>query len=231
MMVSTSALSKLRTTKRPRWPGGTGGAVGGCGIGGGGLGSTAGWAGATVRGPTDVGGSVGKGSGLGGGGVTATGGGGVACAGGRGRGAAHPEASASRTTMATKRLTLVLRRRLRVVGVHGRCREPSAEARRGSGKRRRARTNGPHLSGLYHLCPRLKHAGDGGNAWRRLRDRRRRLNSAGQRNLPRQGGLAGNRWLTRNGLLAGRRRRLRLRRVAQAHVDHAVGPRDHHRIG
>src|SRR5262249_2853489 len=119
MTVSTSALSKLRTTKRPRWPGGTGGAVGGCGIGGGGFGSTAGWAGVTVRGPTDVGGSVGRGSGPAGAGGTGTGGGGVTCAGGRGRGAAHPEASASRTTMATKRLTLVLRRRLRVVGVHG----------------------------------------------------------------------------------------------------------------
>src|SRR4030095_5459782 len=104
MTVSTSALSKLRTTKRPRWAGGTGGAVGGCGIGGGGLGSTAGRAGVTARGPTATGG--------------------VVCAGGLGLGAAHPEARASRTTLARKRLTLVLRHRLGVVRVHRRRREP-----------------------------------------------------------------------------------------------------------
>src|SRR4029453_15877135 len=169
MTVSTSALSKLRTTKRPRWAGGTGGAVGGCGIGGGGLGSTAGCAGVTARGPTDVGGSVGRGSGPGGGGVTATGGG--VCAGGLGLGAAHPEARASRTTLARKRLTLVLRHRLGVVRVHRRRREPSAEARRGPGERRGARkSRRRRLPGLYHLGPRWKHAGDGGNAGCRLRD-------------------------------------------------------------
>src|SRR5262245_42163177 len=217
MTVATLALSKLRTTKRPRWPGGTGGAVGGCGIGAGGLGSTAGWAGVTVRGPTDVGGSVGRGSGPGGGGVTATGGG-VTCAGGRGLGAAHPEASANRTTMATKRLTLVLRRQLRVVGVHGRCREPSADARRGPRERRGARRTRRRLSGLYQLCARWKHAGSGGNAGRRLRDRRRWLNGARHRDLPRQGRLARDRLLARG----CRSRRLWLRRVAKAHVDHAV---------
>jgi len=126
MTVSTSALSKLRTTKRPRWAGGTGGAVGGFGICGGGGGSTAGCAGLTARGPTDVGGRVGRGSGVGGGGVIAIGG--VVCAGGLGLGAAHPEARASRTRSATKRFTLVLRHRRRGVGVYRRRREPSPEA-------------------------------------------------------------------------------------------------------
>src|SRR4029450_5940127 len=185
MTVSTSALSKLRTTKRPRWAGGTGGAVGGCGIGGGGLGSTAGGAGVPARGPPDVGGSVGRGSGPGGGGVTATGG--VVCAGGLGLGAAHPEARASRTTLARKRLTLVLRPRLGVVRVHRRRREPSAEARRGPGERRGARKSRRSLPGLYHLGPRWKHAGDGGNAGCRLRDL---LNGAWH--LPRCGRLAGD---------------------------------------
>src|SRR5258705_1587127 len=103
MTVSTSALSKLRTTKRPRWSRGTGGAVGGCGIGGGGGASTAGCAGITVRGPTDVGGRIGSGSGPGGGGVNATGG----VGGGLGFDVAHPEARASRVRIATKRFTLV----------------------------------------------------------------------------------------------------------------------------
>src|SRR5262245_18938688 len=149
MTVSTSALSKLRTTKRPRCSRGTGGAVGGCGMGAGCLGSTAGCAGVTVRGPTDVGGSTGRGSGPGGGGVIAIGGG--VCAGGLGLGAAHPETRASSTRIATKRLTLVLWRRLRVVGVHRRGREPSAEARRGPGERCGARKARRRLSGLDHL--------------------------------------------------------------------------------
>src|SRR4029450_6750104 len=163
MTVSTSALSKLRTTKRPRWAGGTGGAVGGCGIRGGGLGSAARCAGGTRGGATAPGGGV--------------------CAGGLGLGAAHPEARASRTTLARKRLTLVLRHRLGVVRVHRRRREPSAEARRGPGERRGVRKSRRRLPGLYHLGPRRKHAGDGGNAGCRLRDL---LNGAGH--LPRWGG-------------------------------------------
>src|SRR5262245_31256140 len=227
MTVSTSALSKLSTTKRPRCSRGTGGAVGGCGMGGGGLGSTAGCAGVTVRGPTDVGGRVGRGSGPGGGVGIATGG--VVCAaGGRGLGAAHPEAKASRTRIATKRLTLVLRHRLRVVGVDRRGREPSAEARRGPRERRGARKALPRL---YHLRTRRTRWEDPGNPdpWGRLRDRRGRLNRAGRRGRTLD---AGDR-LALDGRLAarGRGRRPRLRRVAQAHVHHAVGPRDHDRVG
>src|SRR6185436_12056087 len=210
MTVSTSALSKLSTTKRPRCSRGTGGAVGGCGMGGGGLGSTAGCAGVTARGPTDVGGSVGRGSGPGGGVGIATGG--VVCAaGGLGRGAAHPEARASRTRIATKRLTLVLRHRLRVVGVDRRGREPSAEARRGPRERRGARKARSGLPGLYHLRTRLtrrEHAGDP-DPRGRLRDRRGRLNGAGHRGQTLD---AGDR-LALDGRLAarGRGRRPRLR--------------------
>src|SRR5262249_61682180 len=58
--VSMSALSKLRTTKRPRCAGGTGGAVeGGGGIGTGAASGGGGGEGGTVRGPTDAGGSDG----------------------------------------------------------------------------------------------------------------------------------------------------------------------------
>src|SRR5258705_8396782 len=93
MTVSTSALSKLRTTKRPRWSRGTGGAVGGCGIGGGGGGSTAGRAGIKGSGPPDVGGRIGRGPGPRGGGGHARGG---AC-GGFGFRVGHPAAQARRT--------------------------------------------------------------------------------------------------------------------------------------
>src|SRR5262245_29963285 len=226
MTVSTSALSKLSTTKRPRCSRGTGGAVGGCGMGGGGLGSTAGCAGVTVRGPTDVGGRVGRGSGPGGGVGIATGG--VVCAaGGLGLGAAHPEARASRTRIATKRLTLVLRHRLRVVGVDRRGREASAEARRGPRERRGARKARRGLPGLYYLRTRLtrrEHPGDP-DPW----GRRGRLNGAGHGRLTLDPGDR----LALDGCLAahGWGRRPRLRRVAQAHVDHAVGPRDHDRVG
>src|SRR5258705_1993242 len=59
--VSMSALSKLRTTKRPRCAGGTGGAVGGGGGGGAGAASGGGvGAGGTVRGPTETGGTGGS---------------------------------------------------------------------------------------------------------------------------------------------------------------------------
>src|SRR6266850_372421 len=186
MTVSTSALSKLRTTKRPRWSRGTGGAVGGCGIGGGGGGSTAGCAGITVRGPTDVGGRIGSGSGPGGGGVNATGG----VGGGLGFDVAHPEARASRTRIATRRFTLVLRWRLRVVGVDRRWRQPAPEAWRRPGEGRGARKARRRLARRYHLRSWRRHAG-------------RRSENAGHR----------------------------LRRVAQAHVDHAVGARDHDRVG
>src|SRR5437879_1770675 len=229
MTVSTSALSKLRTTKRPRWSRGTGGAVGGCGIGGGGGGSTAGCPGITVRGPTDVGGRIGSGSGPGGGGVNATGGG---VGGGLGFFVAHPEARASRTRIATKRFTLVLRWRLRVVRVDRRCRQPAPEAWRRPGEGRGARKARRRLAGRYHLRSWRRHAGRRSeNARHRLR--RRGLDAAGHRELTRYGRLARDRQLARSGLLAGRRRSRgpRLRRIAQAHVDHAVGARDHDRVG
>src|SRR5438046_9618045 len=97
MTVSTSALSKLRTTNRPRWAAGTGGAVGGGGLGAI-WGSSRGAGGGSGRGPTETGGNGGRasGSGVGGGaGVTATTGDpGVALRGpGLGRGGAPPALS------------------------------------------------------------------------------------------------------------------------------------------
>src|SRR5262245_45671653 len=81
-----SALSKLRTTKRPRWAGGTGGAVGGCGARVGGGVSTRGAGGGAwaSRGPTD---GVGAGGGAGGatGAAGAAGGSGGRAARGAGR--------------------------------------------------------------------------------------------------------------------------------------------------
>src|SRR5213594_3352641 len=67
--VSTSALSKLSTTKRPRCAAGTSGAVGGAGGNRGG-GSTRGGgsSGAWARGPMEAGGTGGSGAGAGGGG-------------------------------------------------------------------------------------------------------------------------------------------------------------------
>src|SRR4029077_16050254 len=81
--VSMSALSKLRTTKRPRCAGGTGGAVGGGGGGGAGAASGGGVGeGGMVRGPPEPGGTGGSPSpDLGD--STFTDGGGVAAGGGR----------------------------------------------------------------------------------------------------------------------------------------------------
>src|SRR5947208_6737012 len=133
MTVSTSALSKLRTTNRPRWAAGTGGAVGGGGLGAI-WGSSRGAGGGSGRGPTETGGNGGRASGsgvLGGAGVTATtGGSGVATGGpGFGRGDAQPEINATRVSAAASRFTLLLRRRR---GLGGRLRwQAAAEARRG----------------------------------------------------------------------------------------------------
>src|SRR2546422_9146196 len=81
-------------------------------MGGAGGGSTAGCTGVKARGPTDAGGSGGSGWAVGGGGVGAASGGAVEGAGVLGRGAVHPEARASRGSVATRRFTLVLRARL-----------------------------------------------------------------------------------------------------------------------
>src|SRR5580765_1380770 len=124
--VSMSALSKLRTTKRPRCAGGTGGAVGGGG--GGGAGAASGGcaaAGGIVRGPTETGGTAGSASAdLGG--ATVTEGGGVAAGGGR-RCEAHPAVMASTNSVATRRFILL--RLARRNWWH-----PAAEARRGPPK-------------------------------------------------------------------------------------------------
>src|SRR5215831_9635095 len=101
-----SALSKFSTTKRPRWAAGTGGTVGGGGVGSffGGPGGRPGVS--TVRGPTETGGAGGR---AGPGGVlgstvteTAGGAGGVSFG-----GAAQP---ASRDTRTTAAITSVGRR-------------------------------------------------------------------------------------------------------------------------
>src|SRR6266852_1624477 len=137
--VSMSALSKLRTTKRPRCAGGTGGAVGGGGAGRVGAGSGAGGGtGGTVRGPTDAGGSAGSVSG-GTGGVTATGGGAVS-AGRGGRLDAHPAATTISSRVATRRFILLGRRRQRLAGrVLRNWRHAAPEARRGPTEREGAR--------------------------------------------------------------------------------------------
>jgi hypothetical protein len=72
--VSMSALSKFRTTNRPRWAAGTGGAVGGGGFGGAGAASTGGGVGAggSVRGPTETAGDGVVGGSGGAGGVIVT---------------------------------------------------------------------------------------------------------------------------------------------------------------
>src|SRR5262245_17292115 len=99
--VSMSALSKLRTTKRPRCAGGTGGAVGGGGGGGVGAGSGAGGAtGGTVRGPTETGGSDGRVSPVGGASADGVGITGGLC---RGRWDAHPLAATTNMRIATSR--------------------------------------------------------------------------------------------------------------------------------
>src|SRR3989442_1416855 len=91
-----SALSKLRTTKRPRWAGGTGGAVGGFGARVGGGVSTRGAGGGAwaSRGPTDGVGAGGGGGATGAGGAGGAGGSGGRAgrwdAGGSDRGAARP---------------------------------------------------------------------------------------------------------------------------------------------
>src|SRR5712692_326678 len=105
-------------------------------MGGAGGGSTAGCTGVKARGPTDAGGSGGSGWGVGGGGVGAASGGAVEGAGVLGRVAVHPEARASRVSVATRRFTLVLRARLlwdRRVDRNGRKTAP--ETRRGPAER------------------------------------------------------------------------------------------------
>src|SRR5213079_2375492 len=107
--VSTSALSKLSTTKRPRCAAGTSGAVGGAGGNRGG-GSTRGGgsSGAWARGPMEAGGTGGSGAGAGGGGGdTLTAGGGGTGGGAGGRGVAHPARSVTRATAAVCAFTLL----------------------------------------------------------------------------------------------------------------------------
>src|SRR5262245_45120124 len=110
--VSMSALSKLRTTKRPRCAGGTGGAVDGGGGIGTGLASGAGGDGGTVRGPTDAGGSAGGVATIGG--AAAAGGAGTSGGFGRGRGDAHPAETTRSSRPATRRFILLARRRQRL---------------------------------------------------------------------------------------------------------------------
>ena len=232
-----SALSKLRTTKRPRCAGGTGGAVGGGG--GGGVGAASGGTGAgtagTVRGPTDAGGSAGSVWPVVGG--AASGAGGVISVGrGRGRCEAQPAATTISMSVATRRFILLRRRRQRLARRVLRNRGNAApEARRRPTERNRLsrcgllyRRRGHGLSGRH----RLRHRNP-----RRREGARRRLGRAGRghqaliRELAcapraRQVLLTGHRLLD-TGL---RWRRPRLRGVSQAHVDHAVRTSDHDRI-
>src|SRR5438445_3282391 len=238
MTVSMSALSKLRTTKRPRCAGGTGGAVGGGG--GGGVGTASGGTGAgtegAVRGPTDAGGSAGSVWPVAGG--AASGAGGVISVGrGRGRCEAQPAATTISMSVATRRFILLRRRRQRparrVLRNWG---HAAPEARRRPTERNRLtrcwllyrRRRGHGLSGRH----RLRHRNP-----RRREGARRRLGRAGHRRQAlirelacapraRQVLLTGH-WLLDTGL---RWRRPRPRWVSPADVDHAVRASDHDRI-
>src|SRR5688572_31085772 len=169
MTVSMSALSKFSTMKRPRWPGGTEGALGGApgaGVGGttvrggSGRGGSGFWAAGGVTGAGGGVGAVAPGAGIGGIG-------GAEKRGGALEGAAHPLAKASTRTAAMLRFTSLLRR------IRG---PPLREASQEIGRQRPARGR-----------DRARHA------WLRLRDepglRRndarggdgRRRNHAGQR--------------------------------------------------
>src|SRR5437660_3973538 len=161
--VSMAAVSKLRTTKRARCPGGTGGAVGGGG--GGGVGEASGGTGAgtagTVRGPTDTGGSGGRVSPVAGG--AASGAGGVIKGGrGRWRCEAHPAATTISMSVATRRFILLSRRRQRLAGWILRNRGHTApEARRRPTERDR-------LTRCWRLYGRQRGRG---LSWHRLRHR------------------------------------------------------------
>ena len=135
-----SALSKLRTTKRPRCAGGTGGAVGGGGGGGAGAASGGGVGeGGIVRGPTETGGTAGSPGSAGAGGVIVTDVGPVAAGGGR-RCEAHPAVKTTSNRLATRRFILLARRRQRLARrVPRNWRHPASEARRGPPKGNRAR--------------------------------------------------------------------------------------------
>src|SRR2546429_5979513 len=134
MTVSTSALSKLSTTKRPRCAAGTSGAIDGAAGGRGGASTRGGGSGgASTRGPTEAGGTRGNGSGGGG-----AGGGGVSVADGAGgragrTGAAQPARSVMRQTAAVVRFTLLrwLRRLLDALARRGQG-ETAPQTRRGT---------------------------------------------------------------------------------------------------
>src|SRR5438128_8051087 len=190
-------------------------------MGAAGGGSTAGCAGVRARGPTEVGGSGGSGWGVGGGGVGAAGGGAVESAGVLGRVAVHPEARASRVSVATRRFTLVLRARLLWdCRIDRRGRKTAPETRRGPVERtwrwqaRRGllqRRRRQWLPGLQdrRRCERARRRRQCSRGWQRARGRRR----------------AGARCLAGHGRLTSRRRgwRARLRRVAAADGDRNLG--------
>src|SRR5258705_580826 len=221
--VSMSALSKLRTTKRPRWAGGTGGAVGGGGgSGAGAVSGRGGGMGGTVRGPNDAGGSDGGAACARG--VAAMGAGGVSGGFARWRLDAQPAATTSSRKTATTRFILLARRRQRLARrVLGNRRHPAPEAWRGPRERYRLR-----LSALPRLLDRLRrdglsrhHRSSGRckGARQRLprpRDRREALipQLTARRPLPGEGRL------TRHPRLARRLRpqRPRLSRVPPTHV-------------
>src|SRR2546428_772908 len=150
-------------------------------MGGAGGGSTAGCTGVKARGPTDAGGSGGSGWGVGGGGVGAASGGSVDDAGVLGRVAVHPEARASRVSVATRRFTLVLRGRLlwdRRDDRNGRKTAP--ETRRGPAER-----NWRWQARRWLLHRRRRHGLPG------RQDRRRPEGARCRRECPGRGGLKG----------------------------------------
>src|SRR5439155_26506760 len=222
-----SALSKFSTMKRPRWPGGTGGAVGGAaGTDGGAWAAMRGASGfgTSVRGPTESGGVLGPcggGAPVAGGGATSGGGtGGMAAVRGGFDTGAHPLTRATATTTAMLLLTLLLR------GIsRGRLREATQKIRwQRTAPRNDRRSDLPRLGNDAGLSGYRGGLRGRGQRWRRGWQGRGRWNHAGQR-------------LVDGRLRAGYRRRRRLAHraglvgIAQAHVHLAVRPVDRHAVG
>ncbi len=238
-----SALSKLRTTKRPRCAGGTGGAVGGGG--GGGAGAASGGcvgAGGIVRGPTETGGTAGSP--------------GSAGAWRRDRHRWRRRRGRRRPAMRGASGGKGDQQQGGDEALHpiGSGSARLARGSRGIGGIRRPRLGAGRPKGIAPgcVCVGCWMAGGGGMVWPggsglpgglnargdvRLR-RARHRDEALVRQLAPGLRLAGEGRLTRERLLArdARLARLRrggsgLRRIAQTHVDHPVRSRDHHRVG
>src|SRR2546425_7076810 len=223
MTVSMSALSKLSTTKRPRCSAGTSGAVLGAGGSVGGASTRGGCSAVSGLGPTEADGTGGSDARDGGGGRGTV----TAADGGAGRragrpGVAHPARSVMRQTAAVARFTLLLRLwRLLDGFARRRQGETAPQAWRQTPAGRKESVDRRSLRLRHRLLRHHDPWRDQTGLWDGLGRGRRRCGNAGRRRLPRSAGLPRLcRW-----------RGSRLGRIAEPHVDVAVGPGDHHVIG